>query len=330
MRSTRGQSTLVRRGSSRPAANPILPGNSHHRGGTLGAVSDPYQPGAPAPPTVFEPDWPLLQEAADEHPFIHAGVELLKSAIGLVQAVITESQFAPLQINAAIRRGLMVRAAKLCLDLLADVCVGKGRQQLGLVRQVTETLANVAYLCGDDEQGSRHRAFLYDSLISEREFLKVIERWRAAAGGPELPVETRIRRSIENTAQAAGIDLDTIPGRRQIGWPSAQDRIEQAFGVTAYPSYRTGSGALHGGWFDLYRNHLREVDDGFLLDFSGPSQRPQTLLTVAIQLATVTLVVLQGEMPDTQRLFGDHVAAVLGSAYRTDDMHEQWLAVLTP
>jgi hypothetical protein len=84
----------------------------------------------------------------------------------------------------------------------------KGRQQVGLMRQITETLANVAYLCGDDEQGARHRAFLYDSLISEREFLKVIERRQANGPGTELPIERRLRRSIEDTARAAGINLE--------------------------------------------------------------------------------------------------------------------------
>src|SRR4051794_35524210 len=100
---------------------------------------------------VFEPDWAALQNATDENPFMHAGVELLKSAVGLGQALAGIALVQPLPINAAIRCGLMVRACKLCLDLLADVCVGKGRLQIGLMRQLTETLANVAYLCGDDD-----------------------------------------------------------------------------------------------------------------------------------------------------------------------------------
>lgn len=279
---------------------------------------------------VFEPDWTALQNATDENPFMHASVELLKSVVGLGQALAGLASPWPLPINAALRCGLMVRACKLCLDLLADVCVGKGRQQIGLMRQLTETLANVAYLCGDDEHGTRHRAFLHDSLVSEREFLKVIERRRAATGDTELPIEGRLRRSIEDTARAAGIDLAGIPGRGQINWPSAQDRIELAFGTTAYPSYRVGSDALHGGWFDLIRNHLREVDGGFEPEFRSVARRPQPLLAAAIQLATVAIAYLELQPPAAQRLLEQHLPAVLGYAYRTDDMHEHWLASNSP
>lgn len=98
----------------------------------------------------------------------------------------------------------------------------------------------------------------------------MIERRRASGDGTELPIEGRLRRSIEDTARAAGIDLDTIPSRRQIGWPIAQDRIEQAFEATAYPSYRVGSDALHGSWFDLIRNHLNQVEGDSNRNF-GPS-----------------------------------------------------------
>ncbi|MDG9674674.1 DUF5677 domain-containing protein [Micromonospora sp. DH14] len=274
---------------------------------------------------VFEPPWAELQDAMDENPFIYAGVELLKSAVMLSRGLAYAPREGPLPVNAAIRCGLMVRAGKLCLDLLADVCNGQGRQQIGLLRQLTETLANVAYLSRDDEQGTRHRAYLYDSLISEREFLKVIERRRASGDDTELPIEGRLRRSIEDTARAAGIDLDAIPGRRQIGWPSAQDRIEQAFGATAYPSYRVGSDALHGGWFDLIRNHLNQVDGGFEPEFRPISQRPQALLAAAIQLSMVALVFQQHQPPQMQRFFGEHLAAVLGRAHRVDEMHERWL-----
>jgi hypothetical protein len=274
---------------------------------------------------VFEPEWTALQNAADENPFIHAAVELLKSTVGLGQALATLSSAQPHPINAAIRCGLLVRASKLCLDLLADTCHGRGRLQIGLMRQVTETLANLAYLCGDDEQGTRHLAFLRESLISEREFLKVIERRQAGAGGPELAIEARMRRSIQNTARAAGIDLDNIPGRRQINWPSALERIELAFGPTAYPSYRVGSDALHGGWCDLIRNHLNEVNGGFEPEFRAVAQRPQSLLAATIQLSTVAITYLQTRSQQEHNFLEQCLRAVLGFALRTDDIHENWL-----
>ena len=96
-------------------------------------MTETYQPADLALEPVFEPDWPRLQNATDENPFMHAGVELLKSASMLLSGVIViGARPAPLPIAAAVRYGLLVRANKVCLDLLADVCNATGRQQVGL------------------------------------------------------------------------------------------------------------------------------------------------------------------------------------------------------
>ncbi|WP_327007726.1 DUF5677 domain-containing protein [Dactylosporangium sp. NBC_01737] len=274
---------------------------------------------------VFEPDWRALRDAGDENPFMHAAVELLKSSLGLASALAGIVPGQPLGLHAAIRCGLLVRACKLCTDLLADVCVLKGRQQLALIRELIETLANLSYLCGDDEHGSRHVAFLQDSLIAEREFLKAVERQQALNGGAELPIEARIRASIIETALAAGIDLEQLPGRRQINWPTALDRIEMAFGATAYPAFRTGSGAVHGTWHDVLRNHLVQVDGGFEPNFQAVPPRPQPLLSAAIQLTTTAITYLRRQPDVHQRMFNEPLAAALGFAFRADETHERWL-----
>ncbi|EXG79862.1 DUF5677 domain-containing protein [Cryptosporangium arvum] len=272
-----------------------------------------------------EPDWAALQRAHDENAFMRLAVELLKSTVALAEALVHAASAKPMALHAAVRCGLLVRSCKLSLDLLADACVGHGRQQIGLTRQLLETLANLAYLCADDESGERHRAFLYNSLISEREFLKVIERRQREDGGAELPIERRLRRSIEDTARAAGINLDEIPGRRQIKWPHAQELIELAFGPTSYPSYRVGSDALHGGWFDLIRNHLREVDGGFMPEFQPLPRRPQPLLAAAAYLGLVAGIFLRS-LPDAVRVvFERDVSTILGYAVRADHIHEGWL-----
>lgn len=274
---------------------------------------------------VFEPNWLALRYAGDEHPFMHAAVELLKSSLTLTSNLAGIVPDQPLGLHAAIRCGLLVRACKLCTDLLADVCMLHGRQQVALFRGLIETLANLSYLCADDEQGTRHVAFLHDSLIAEREFLKVVERRKALNGGVELPIEARMRASIDETARAAGVDLEQLPGRRQINWPTALDRIDMAFGPTAYPAFRTGSGAVHGTWHDVLRNHLVQVDGGFEPNFQAQPSRPQPLLAAAVQLTTTTIIYLRRQPDCHQRAFDEPLAAALGFALRADDMHEQWL-----
>jgi hypothetical protein len=274
--------------------------------------------------TTFEPDWLSLKEAVDENPFIHTGVELLKCAGTNVIYLASIRPPQPLGRDSAIRCGLLMRGCKLAIALVRDACRDRGILQLALSRQLTETLANLRYLC-NDESGERHAAYVMDSLISEREFLKNVERHAQAAGGQERGVEKRIRHSIERTAVAAGVDLSTLPSRKDIGWPSIERRIELAYGTTAYSAYRVGSDVLHGGWNDLLRNHLREVDGGFEPEYDPQPVRPQALITAAVQVAEAGLDYLGGRSDGERSAFVPTMAALVGYALRTNDLHDQWL-----
>ena len=47
-----------------------------------------------------------------------------------------------------------------------------------------------------------------------------------------------MRRSIERMASAAGVDLDSVPGKSKTGWPKAIERLA-ALGVLAKETHGT-------------------------------------------------------------------------------------------
>lgn len=250
----------------------------------MGITDEPVE--ATLPPS-FVPDWASLQSATDEYPFMHAGVELLKESgtIALVAAGVIPKE--PHQRDAAIRCGLLVRLAKLGRMMLADTCDVGGGQQLGLLRQMFETAAALLYLA-DDEDGSRHQAFVEDSLVAERELLVGINRRQARHPGGPWAIEERMRRSIARSAAVAGVrDVSALPGRGQIGWPSVRQLAER-LGPAAYGAYRMCLSQIHPNWHDIFRNHLQEVNGGFVPGFEGGSPRPQPLLTGALLTVLAT------------------------------------------
>jgi hypothetical protein len=96
-----------------------------------------------------------------------------------------------------------------------------------------------------------------------------------------------MRRSMERKALVAGVALDSVPARNDIGWPSAEARLK-ALSPTAYPSYRGGSSALHAGWSVLLAQDLEEIEGGFSLEKEyGPRVQP---MTAAGQLIAETAI----------------------------------------
>lgn len=275
-------------------------------------------------PPSFVPDWAALQSATNEYPFMDAAGELLKESgtIALLAAGVTPDE--PHQRDAAIRCGLLVRLGKLVRQMLADTCDVGGEQQLGLSRQMFETAAALLYLA-DDEDGSRHQAFVEDSLVAERELLADINRRQAGHPSDPWPIEERMRGSIAHSAAVAGVqDVSGLPSRAKIGWPSVQ-QLAELLGPTAYSAYRMGSSQIHPNWHDIFRNHLHEVDGGFAPSFDVGSPRPQPLLAGALLTVLATDAYLKRRPAAEVSLFEARPDDLKDRLERVDGLHEQFI-----
>lgn len=275
-------------------------------------------------PETLEPDSQRLQHSTNEDPFMQAGVELLKEAgiLATIAAGIIPEE--PRRRNEAILVGMMARIAKLSLAMVAVTTNLHGEMQVALFRPVAESVASLIYLLGDPGTGERFDAYVSDSLVSEREFVRTVHE-NAADRGKRLPIEERILRSIERTAAAAGVRLEDLPPRRRAGWPTAEARIGMV-DSQLYEAFRMGSNALHGTWSDLYLNHLEESEEGTFvprLDHSTP--RPQPLLASGALICTA-LRAFTNHLGDVAgREFEPRVQSLVARLGTVDMLHEQFV-----
>lgn len=273
-------------------------------------------------PDPYHPNWSELEATTREDPFMEAGVELLKEAVTLSLLAADIVPAAPYGRDEAIRCALLIRVGTLGCTMVRDTCAGDGGQQMSLSRQVIESVATLLYL-SDDPDGSHHEAFVQDSLIAEREVLRDITR-RQEADGDVWQIEERMQRSIDRTAKAAGIDPAKVPRRREVGWPSVEERMK-LLGPTSYSAYRMGSAALHGTWHDLYRNYLEEVDNGFLPRFELPAPRPQALLVSAALITEAGRAYVTRRGEEELRAFEPSLVDLLDRLTQVDEVHERLL-----
>ncbi len=236
-------------------------------------------------PPPYEPDFDLLAVTDSDDPFMEACVELYKE-VGILTVLTAENFPGPghsFTRNEAVLCAMLMRVGKLCASMLAETVQKHGDQQLVLTRQILETIVNLVYLLdGDDE---RFDQYVQDSLVAEREFLGIIHENVKNRGEVELAIEERMRRSIEASADRAGVDLSSLPGRRKIGWPSVEQRLVAIGWADMYGAFRMGSNAIHGTWTDLDKHHLLEASDGGFeprTSHASPQLQPLTATAVLI------------------------------------------------
>jgi len=127
---------------------------------------------------------------------------------------------------------------------------------------------------GGGEGGSgdaRFDQYLKDSLVAELDLL------RSARDQALNGIERQLLGELDRALITARLTEAEVPGRRKIGWPSAEVRM-RAVGDGAYLAYRSGSNAVHGTWIDLLRAHLTLADDGSFAARLGTERfRPEVL-----------------------------------------------------
>jgi hypothetical protein len=294
-------------------------------------MHDEFDPDALPNPRLVK--FEALTNAASESPFIEEGFELLKDAmvlLAMVAGLRTDVEAGGLERNHAILVGHYARMLKLMKSLIRQVSDGHGGdQQISITRQFLDSASTVAYLLRDPGDGSRFDSYVVDSLIAERELLKDVRAQVVNRGDMVLPIEARIRRSIAGTLEAAGVAENEIPSRKANAWPPAQTRIA-LLGPTAYAAYRVGSTVIHGGFNEIFKNHLRTVGSRFEIELRPDPIRPQPMLMMAT-LALFTLpeyaVRYLGQPLPTS--LEQRRARLLEVVRRVDTLHDQFLDLQT-
>lgn len=259
---------------------------------------------------------------------MEASFYLLREATHWFSIIAALKPMAPLKRNDAILRGLVVRTCKLLRLTLRELNERETFQQLSVTRDAIETLATLVYLIRDDGTGARFDQYVMNSLVAERELLQDIQKNVKARNGESLPIEGRMQHSIAETAKAANIpDVSKLPGRKQIGYPKAEDRIK-LLGPNAYVAYRMGSVETHGDWNDIYRNHLLFEGGEFVPNLGSYDVRPQVPLALTNLSTAVLLENIQDIVSDeaVARLIQPLLGDLTRRAGEVDALHERFLA----
>lgn len=250
--------------------------------------------------------------------------ELLREASMLVVTLVHAVPAKPFGRDEAIRRGLVKRLGMLGRSLLSDICHDSGYQQEVLAREIVEAAANYLYLVADDGSGGRYDAYVLNTLAEEKASLAIVTAQVSERGGDPLPIEKRMRRSIERMASAAGFAYDEVPGKSKIDWPSAIDRLA-ALGPVAYMPYRTGSNSIHSGWSALLLRDIEEVEGGFTLEIR-PSPAVQSMTSAAIIIAETASRYLEADGTDAERhWFEARLVDVAERTWALDQAHEGFM-----
>ena len=281
-------------------------------------------------PSDYEVDIAGLDGAVSEEPFLQASFELLKESAGFVilaASLMSSESESTHDRNGAILCGHLVRMVKLMRTMIRSIVDDHGGdQQMQLVRQFLDSASALLYLLEDVDDAARYEAYLFDSLIAEREFLADVRRQISKRGGRKLPIEERIERSIADTLAAAGVSEEDIPARRKNRWPSAQARLE-LMGPVAYTAYRTGSSSIHGAWHDLVRNHLvEEVGTGqYAPNFDSATPRPQPLFAMSLVAAETVRRYIGVRFSRGRQEFIPRIERYIAKLRDADERHENYL-----
>lgn len=280
-------------------------------------------------PQPHSVDRDKLSEATTEEVYLRHAFELLKeSAILLSMACSIHSpgDASGFDRNRAVIMGHLVRMTKLARTALhVSGTYRDGEQLIVLSRLFIDSATTIAYVLELGRDSTRFDAYVNDSLISENEFLKVIERQVKARGGTVLPIEERMRRSIAESFRLAGVQAETLPRRDRRAWPSVEQRIG-VLGPTAYVAYRGGSNCIHGGWSDIEKNHLTALPNGgFAPNLESTDVRPQPLLMMSgVSLSSVHLY-LSSYMDSAMAHFRSRLEDLDSRIRLVDEEHERFL-----
>lgn len=108
----------------------------------------------------------------------------------------------------------------------------------------------------------------------------------AARSDVILPIEDRMRRSIDRLFRSSGVALAELPPKREQDW-GGKNLYEKAKVVglgNAYLGMFAGASQnVHGAWGDLYTHHLNNEGDGrFTPNIQWGTPRPQLLFSLSL------------------------------------------------
>ncbi|SFI77841.1 hypothetical protein SAMN05421638_1106 [Kaistella treverensis] len=232
-----------------------------------------------------------IKKFTTENEFMSAKVELHKNTISLLHQIIHYKYFDENKISKKLTRdeailgGNLIRLAKLNTSLVQNTCQNKLEICFILNRCIYENQINILYFLRNGEENN-YKNYVKNSLITEKEFYKNIQENITKRDGQELPIEKRMKISIENSFEISDIEMEEL--NKSSNWKNLKKRLEKIsisddVSQTYNIFYGLSSHSIHGNWQDLIQHHIIQDDDEtFTLNYDWNSPRANLLEAVIL------------------------------------------------
>jgi len=278
--------------------------------------------------TEFDID--AISKFTSEHNFMGVAVDLLIEAGSHVSvaACVLPYPAKGWNVDQAVLGGHLVRLYKLLSGLLDQTCQRRRETTFILARLAFECIINLKYLV-KFYNTELLRSYKSYSLQHEKKLLNQIETNIEANDGHELPIEIRMKNSINRAFYQSNLSSGDIPDKKIQNWGNKNlyAKAESIGLKQAYLAMFSGcSHHIHGNWQDLLDHHLNFTEDGlFTPDLEWNQPRPQLLTAMAVLSAeTVKEYIQWTEYPQLNSLI-EKLDNFIERVYLFDKLHEEWL-----
>ncbi len=274
-----------------------------------------------------------LLNSKNDNPFNSLGIELFKelavivSLLGNIYQLDDQNKPRLWNIEEAVLGGMMIRILKLMSGFLNEICDNHMEIANIITRCIAETSINLKYLLANFTPGLIKKFITY-SLRSEKKLLQEIEN-NISERGDELPIEKRMKISINRSFERSNIDTDDIDTSDRSTWGgSIYNRFQELGFERAYISiFGIQSHFVHGNWQELLFYHLEYKDGKFKpkSEWSPVYAQPIFALGILIgETATDFLEFFLPECEDKVKL-KEKLEGCVSRIIEADKIHEDFL-----
>ena len=274
-----------------------------------------------------------IKKFNSEEQFISLAVELLKE-VGQITVILScayrlDEKNDPKKWtrNEAILGGLMIRISKLQMGLLDQICQKRLEIAMILFRCLAETLINLRYLLKRNSEEIFDEYIEY-SLREEKRLLNKINQ-NIDRRGNELPIETRMKQSINRAFQISSFSSTQVDEKKWKPWGEKIYERAKSIGMEEayFALFSLPSHAVHGNWQDLITYHLEHENGEFSPKTRWGYPKPQPLFVAGLLSAETNILYLDEiipECPDKKQMSKllDDIILRIRTA---DELHEQFL-----
>ncbi|MCG8750565.1 DUF5677 domain-containing protein [Tenacibaculum finnmarkense] len=239
-----------------------------------------------------------IEQFSTEEEIMHSLVELYKLMIEQLYVfcnnkyIETNGDYKTIENLESVISGNVVRLIKLNTSFLQNICEGKSEICFILDRCISETCLNLKLILQDESERSRYIKY---SLKTEKKLYETITENIEARNGEELPIETRMKQSIERSFDDSGFKLDEIS--KNFKWKNIYERTKAVGEELFYKTqYGISSHSVHGNWQEIMFNHLIKTENGFQINLSWKTPRPQLIEGALFASLDTILVLLEKEI----------------------------------